>query len=1344
MKRKILSMLLAVIMVIGILPTMALATGEAGGAASNVEYEHLIIKEGYDSDVVANGTDAAEWLKTAPMDKPDASLEAHDVDAAVLYDSTFATKFFSMNAGETITGSFKRVSDGAFTADEEYYTSDQLMDMCLPDDHIVVSENAATPGLSWKLADYSQNNAVRVPQGETRDITFAKRGVYQKLYFLTVGGSVSGEGGMTVTVTYSDGTTDERAFDLYDWYNFNEQVASSGFARLEKRSYNLNIGKMENRGPNLHQSVMPVDTTKVITKVSVENNDSNDNCQINIFAVTGATGDIAAPTITLSGNELSWAAVAGAEQYTLDIGEDEDFQELVADHNNKIIGAVTTYDVSQFAGKYFRVRAVDADGASSASSNVVWGDSITAHDHSFQYTAQGDTLTAVCSADECPLADMTATIRLTAGNTTYVPDTPYSDASLPASIGDVSLGTITYTYKDMNADDSAYSNTAPTNAGEYTVKATFTIDSTTYELTSSFQINKVEYVSAPMEPDPISITENSVELRAVVVTGEQVEYAKSMTAAAPTSDEDWQDSLVFGGLDAATAYYFFSRVKASDNYTAGPASDFVKVWTLPDAPLASAVTIDYVNETLSFDSDVYEMNSAPDGSGNVIHTGDNISGYITDLFGTNVYVRVKESNDIAASPWTLVSIPPRMREPTMEHYTKNLETIVNKKNASLEIPARFYSAFEYRIEDDTNWTLCLDEPIANPENKTIELRFRATENSFAGVPTFLTFAGSNTTLTYTFDSMGGEPVPDIEGLAYGDSLDYPTDPTRDGYVFAGWYLDEACTRFYMSTRGALDNARLGIAGKSETDSVTLYAKWVAEDADVTQFYTFVADGNTRIPGALVELRRGNEVIASTVTDSDGQFSFGGIEDGIYNLVVTDPMGKVKTMLYDTEAGIPSIQLPNDGTSSVIAVRPDSPDVMAGGLDALSENNAETGKLIRIEFVVDAATIDDDEKSAINSVAGSKKVLEFLNLDIKKYINDLSPEQIEDTMVVLEIIVPFQTAGRSGITVYRHHEGVSTAFTELATRPTGSFEDGTYFVGDGFVVIYSRYFSAYAIGYTNPSGGSSGHTTRKYTLSFDINGGSSIASISKTKGTIVDLASYNPTRDGFDFTGWYSDAALTNRITSIVLSGNKTVYAGWKAIEAAPDPEPVAWVNPFVDVSEQDWFYDGVRFANENNLMKGTSSNTFSPDTTTTRGMIVTILYRLEKEPAVSGACPFDDVKPGSYYADAITWAAANGIVMGYDNGRFAPEDSITREQMATILYRYADYKDYDLSAGENTNILSYEDASDISSYAITAIQWACGEGLVNGMGDGTLAPQGEASRAQIASILYRFIKDLAE
>lgn len=184
--------------------------------------------------------------------------------------------------------------------------------------------------------------------------------------------------------------------------------------------------------------------------------------------------------------------------------------------------------------------------------------------------------------------------------------------------------------------------------------------------------------------------------------------------------------------------------------------------------------------------------------------------------------------------------------------------------------------------------------------------------------------------------------------------------------------------------------------------------------------------------------------------------------------------------------------------------------------------------------------------------------------------------------------------------------------------------------------------------------------------------------------------------------------------------------------------------PFTDVVPGAWYEDCVRYVYENGLMEGVADTLFDPDGTTTRAQIVTILYRLEGEPAVADGSIFTDVAEGTWYTDAVSWAAANEIVDGYGGGLFGPNDPVKREQLAAILHRYAVYKGYDVSIGENTNILSYTDFEQLSEWAIPAMQWACGTGIINGTSESTITPQGEATRVQVAAMLQRFCENIIE
>ena len=207
------------------------------------------------------------------------------------------------------------------------------------------------------------------------------------------------------------------------------------------------------------------------------------------------------------------------------------------------------------------------------------------------------------------------------------------------------------------------------------------------------------------------------------------------------------------------------------------------------------------------------------------------------------------------------------------------------------------------------------------------------------------------------------------------------------------------------------------------------------------------------------------------------------------------------------------------------------------------------------------------------------------------------------------------------------------------------------------------------------------------------------------------------------------------------SGSQQPPAAPDGSSGQPSGGAPAQSSSFNDMSTNDWFYEAFRYVLQNGLMNGTSVNTFSPYATITRGMLVTILYRLDGEPAVTGSCPFSDVPSGSYCEQAAIWAASNQIVSGYGNGCFGPSNAVTREQLAVILYRYAQYKGYDLSS--SAELTGYADQASIGSFARPAMSWANASGLINGNSSGMLLPKGTATRAQTAVILMRFCEEVA-
>ena len=179
---------------------------------------------------------------------------------------------------------------------------------------------------------------------------------------------------------------------------------------------------------------------------------------------------------------------------------------------------------------------------------------------------------------------------------------------------------------------------------------------------------------------------------------------------------------------------------------------------------------------------------------------------------------------------------------------------------------------------------------------------------------------------------------------------------------------------------------------------------------------------------------------------------------------------------------------------------------------------------------------------------------------------------------------------------------------------------------------------------------------------------------------------------------------------------------------------------FDDISYADWYYDSVAYVFKNGLMKGTTDTSFSPDTPLTRGMLVTVLHRIEGTPIVATDNTFEDVNNKIYYADAVNWAKQNGIVNGVTETKFAPDTNITREQIVIILYRYSLLKKHNTDIGKNTSIAQYNDFPLVSEYAIQAMQYAIESGIIKGDTSGNLTPQRLATRAEIATILHRFME----
>ena len=298
---------------------------------------------------------------------------------------------------------------------------------------------------------------------------------------------------------------------------------------------------------------------------------------------------------------------------------------------------------------------------------------------------------------------------------------------------------------------------------------------------------------------------------------------------------------------------------------------------------------------------------------------------------------------------------------------------------------------------------------------------------------------------------------------------------------------------------------------------------------------------------------------------------------------------------------------------------------------------------------------------------------------------------------------------------------------------------------GYSVLYNIENGILTVRTPSSGGGSS---ATYYTITASAGEGGSIAPQGSVSVKENSVKTFTITADeGYIVDDVLVDGVSVGAVTEYVfpaVAANHTIEAKFAA-EGAEDQSPVS---QFSDLDPDQWYYEGVDYVLNNQLFNGTSETLFTPDGYMTRAMMVTVLYRLAGSPATDATNPFADVEAGQWYTDAITWAVANGVVMGYSSTTFGPDDYITREQMAIILYNYAKVKGYDVSASADlsafADLQALNDAGSISTLSLSALKWAVGEQLITGINSTTLDPQGNATRAQVAVILMRFAENITK
>ena len=548
--------------------------------------------------------------------------------------------------------------------------------------------------------------------------------------------------------------------------------------------------------------------------------------------------------------------------------------------------------------------------------------------------------------------------------------------------------------------------------------------------------------------------------------------------------------------------------------------------------------------------------------------------------------------------------------------------------------------------------------------------------------------------TITFDTDGGSEVAPIT-QDYGSAITAPAAPTREGYTFTGW------DKTIPATMPAGD--------------MTITAQWTVNQYTIT----YDLDGGTA---------EGNPDTYTVETDAftlknptRPGYTFTGWSGtgltGEDNLTVTIPKGSTGNRSYTAHWSLNTYSITYDLNGGTASGNPTSYTVESATITL--NQPTKTGYTFTGWSGTDLTGEDNLTVTIPAGSTGDRSYTAHWSLNTYSITYDLNGGTVSgnpDFYTVESAAITLNQPTRIGYTFTGWSGTNLTGEDNLTvTIPTGS--------------IGNRSYTAH-------------WSLNTYSITYDLDGGTAFGNPDSYTVESAAITLNEPTKAGYVFTGWSgTDLVGEDNLTVTIPAGSigdRRYTAHWEF-----DPTIIAALNPtpnvdFLDVSRTDWFYYDVRYVCENGLMNGTSRNRFSPYSTATRGMLVTILYRMENEPRCFGSAAFSDVKPGAYYEKAVVWASQNNIVSGYTDGTFRPDAPVTREQLASILYRYTLYRGQDVSAGETTSLTGYGDAQAVSSYALPAMRWACGTGIVQGA-NGKLNPSGLATRAQLAAMLHRYL-----
>jgi len=604
------------------------------------------------------------------------------------------------------------------------------------------------------------------------------------------------------------------------------------------------------------------------------------------------------------------------------------------------------------------------------------------------------------------------------------------------------------------------------------------------------------------------------------------------------------------------------------------------------------------------------------------------------------------------------------------------ETISNKNDGTI---TGVTTEMQYKKSTESSWTdSTTNGAITGLVDGIYKVRYKAvtTGSNKAFASSEATLTISEgATITVTFQANGGSTSATITGKAYGESISAPMAPTKTGYYFAGWYKDIACTQPWS----------FGI--DTVIQDTALYAKWSAVPT-YTVSGAVADEDNFSVSGAAVKVMQGTIQYGDTIlSDANGDFAVEKVPSGIYNLIIIKASQQVTVLVTvaNGDVAIGKATLPSGNANSILEVSgSDTPNIVVGNLNTEATMQlASAGGMVHtveIKLTVTKEASDNTTGSAVSTAAtaAGKQIGMILDIDLTKTEDSVVVSSFNETSNLIEIYIPLPSGlqGKNSYIIYRYHNASVDAITTEANANGEYLDINTEKTA---LTLYAKKFSTYLIAFT-ASTSSSHHSSSGSTIS--------------------------PT-------GITTSSAITG--TGIVTTGN------------------------YSDVKVSDWYNDAIAFVTEKGFMNGIAENFFGPSMETTRGMIVTTLYRMEGQPTANFS-NFEDVRDDQYFAKAVAWGEANGIVKGYSATVFGPEDYITREQMAAIIHRYIRY--IGNSSSSANDLASFSDAQKVSYWAVSDVQWAVGENILNGTSEGLLSPTNPCTRGQAAMILMRLEQNI--